>query len=551
MRSRAGSVFRGLLALAAPGWFGLEMVAAAADTSALPSAQSVLSRPVGSVLVQPDGKIVISGGGHIWFSTRETGTFGCLNGTVARFHPDGTLDYKFGCRADLPNYVSVFDTHLAGLPDGRLLMAGIFHSVDGQPRSRLALLSADGKLDPNFIPWREGTNALAVARPYHPAHLRPAALDPSNRIVFPGIKRSPPAGGFRVFEMDDAGRVVGPRFPDWATSKFAAEYLTRLSERGLWLYRPVNWAQSERTEWSKSPQERRFIWEFFQAGDPLSAGDAAEVLKVIFAELPLELCRNAVRLPDGSAILLVQDGDTGRFMHFDTNWLADLTYTNTLRARGYLSLAVQPDGKLLVARGSELHDLATGKGVDVVRVNADGTVDRSFRCETDERVMALAVQPDGKILIGGFFLHVNGVYAPFLARLYPNGSVDQVFQGRFTNIAGVMAHRRLPVTSLAAASSPGVPPSSTSPTAPPLTPGASEVAAISIRITTMTLENGTAVLQFQGTPNQVFILQATESLGSGQWFNVHTNRTDAQGNGALRDPGAKDSAIRFYRVAAP
>jgi uncharacterized delta-60 repeat protein len=534
--------------LVAIGSCGVEIAARANQTAAAATnhfANCALSGPVGSVIVQPDGKIVIAGGGNIFFATTESGTLGCLNGTVARFYPDGSLDYSFGCSASPPNYSSVFDTHLAIRSDGRLLMTGIFHTVDNKPRHELAMLLPDGKLDEGFIPWRGHTNELVQTRSFHPPHFHLATFDANGHTVVPCLKQNPATAELRVYQMDDSGSVLGTLQPDWAGGKFPASLLATLTERGFWLFRPVDWERSEPTEWSLNPPKTRNFLSFFTSGNPLSAGDAAEVLRAIFAEVPLELCRNAVRLPDGGAILLVQDGDTGRFMRFDKDWRPDLSYTNNLRARGYLSLALQKDGKLLVARGSDLWDLAGGNILGAVRLNVDGSIDRSFRCETDERVMCLAVQDDGQILIGGFFGKVNGVAAPWFARLKPDGAVDPSFQQRFTNFTGLTAGRHVPVKKLAAASGPatGATPNS----------GAtvSETPANSILITSLTVTGGTAVMQFQGEPNHVYILQARNALDTGEWFNVTTIRTDANGSGTLRDPGAKDSPIRFYRVAAP
>ena len=536
----------GLTALVVSAWLAIESHATAQTGSATTNVESVctLSGPVGSVLVQPDGKIVMAGGGNISFWMPESGALGCLNCTVARFHPDGALDTGFGCSAAPPSYSSVFDAHLSIRSDGRLLLTGIFNTVDGQPRSRVARLMPNGKLDEEFIPWRDGTNNLWLARPFSPPQFYPAVFDTNGRIAFPAIGRSATNGGMRIFEMDDFGRVLGASTAptNWPYSE---RFLSLLSERGLWLWRPVNWEHAERTEWSLNPPKARYIWEFFQAANPLSAGDAAEVIKVIFAELPLKLCRNAVRLPEGGAILLVREGDMGRFMRFDKNWQADLSYTNSLRARGYLSLALQSDGRLLAARGSDLRDLATGNSPGVVRVNTNGVIDRSFRCDTDECVMCLAVQSDGKILIGGFFHKVNGVEAPFFARLNADGSVDETFQRRFTNFVGLMKGRRVPVTSMAA-----VPRAATASPAVSVQPISSEPAH-TIAIQSLTMVEGTAVLQFMGAPARDYILQACNALDAGEWFNVTTNRTDARGMGMLRDAGAKGSPVRFYRVAAP
>src|SRR2546429_5094236 len=43
-------------------------------------------------------------------------------------------------------------TQLTLQPDGRILIAGVFAGVNGQPRNRLARLNADGSLDTSFFP---------------------------------------------------------------------------------------------------------------------------------------------------------------------------------------------------------------------------------------------------------------------------------------------------------------------------------------------------------------------------------------------------------------
>ncbi len=93
------------------------------------------------------------------------------------------------------------------------------------------------------------------------------------------------------------------------------------------------------------------------------------------------------------------------------------------------SLAVQPDGKILV--GGRFSTLAGQTRVCVGRLNADGTLD-SFSPElsTDNfslRVSSQVLQPDGKIIMGGTFDRVNGVTRSNIARLNPDGTVDTSF----------------------------------------------------------------------------------------------------------------------------
>ncbi|MEO6394019.1 MAG: FG-GAP-like repeat-containing protein [Pyrinomonadaceae bacterium] len=87
--------------------------------------------------------------------------------------------------------------------------------------------------------------------------------------------------------------------------------------------------------------------------------------------------------------------------------------------------ALQPDGKILV--GGVFRTLNGARFGNIARLNADYSVDSSFTAGTNGAVGAIALQPDGKIIIGGAFTAVNGVGQNFLARLMPNGSIDPTF----------------------------------------------------------------------------------------------------------------------------
>jgi uncharacterized delta-60 repeat protein len=96
---------------------------------------------------------------------------------------------------------------------------------------------------------------------------------------------------------------------------------------------------------------------------------------------------------------------------------------------GVTSVVVQPDGKILVGG---FFDTWGGRVVGgIVRLNRDGSRDAGFDAGwgTDGgSVQSIVLQPDGKILVGGFIYRFNGVPAHGIVRLNPDGSVDQAFQ---------------------------------------------------------------------------------------------------------------------------
>ena len=72
-------------------------------------------------------------------------------------------------------------------------------------------------------------------------------------------------------------------------------------------------------------------------------------------------------------------------------------------------------------------DLRYAKSHEWLR--ADGTVDPTFVSpEIDNTVSVLAVQPDGRLVIGGAFLQVDGLSRPRLARLEADGPLDPSYR---------------------------------------------------------------------------------------------------------------------------
>ena len=94
-------------------------------------------------------------------------------------------------------------------------------------------------------------------------------------------------------------------------------------------------------------------------------------------------------------------------------------------------VVVQPDGKVLI--GGDFTTLAPNGGPAVTRghiarVNADGTLDTAFDPNANSFVFAIAVQPDGKILVGGSFTNIGGQTRNSIARLNPDRHARQCLQ---------------------------------------------------------------------------------------------------------------------------
>jgi uncharacterized delta-60 repeat protein len=101
------------------------------------------------------------------------------------------------------------------------------------------------------------------------------------------------------------------------------------------------------------------------------------------------------------------------------------------------SIAVQPDGKILIGGDfTMINRIARGR---IARLNADGTLDETFMnglSGADGTVISIAVQNSGMVLVGGSFNTVNGVSRNGIARLKADGSLDPDFQNGMAGADG-------------------------------------------------------------------------------------------------------------------
>ena len=118
------------------------------DTSFNPG--SGLDTAPKKIVVQADGKILLGG--------NFTGFNGTARIALVRLNTDGSLDTGF---APVFAVNAVVNT-IALRPDGKIYVGGLFSTVNGQTRNRIALLNVDGTLDASFNPTIGTINSIAV-----------------------------------------------------------------------------------------------------------------------------------------------------------------------------------------------------------------------------------------------------------------------------------------------------------------------------------------------------------------------------------------------------
>ena len=141
--------------------------------------------------------------------------------------------------------------------------------------------------------------------------------------------------------------------------------------------------------------------------------------------------------PDGKILVGGLFGDIGnqirrQIARLDaTTGLADSFAANlSPHTTGVPSIAMQADGKVLV--GGDFTTVAPSGGASITRnyiarLETDGRVDQALISPVETVVYATAAQPDGKILIGGLFSTVLGVTRNNIARLNTDGTLDTAF----------------------------------------------------------------------------------------------------------------------------
>ena len=294
---------------------------------------------------QPDGKTVIGG---FFTSVNGTSRFG-----IARLNSDGTNDASFLSAAGAGVNNSVFAVALQ--PDGRIVIGGLFTNVNGMERNGAARLNSDGNLDTSFMAGASGANSALYA----------LALQADGKIVI--------GGAFTSF------------------SGTARNGIARLSASGA--------------------VDTSFLASGSGANNPVRSlgiqSDGKVVLGGAFTLVNDEVRTGIARLNDTGAL----DNAGAGVVRHDVE-----------------AMSVQSDGKIIIG-GSFVNFAGTSRN-RIARLNNDGTLDTSFLATgagANGDVLALAVQADGKIVIGGNFTNVNGTGRNRIARLNTDGSLDTGF----------------------------------------------------------------------------------------------------------------------------
>jgi uncharacterized delta-60 repeat protein len=162
----------------------------------------------------------------------------------------------------------------------------------------------------------------------------------------------------------------------------------------------------------------------FTATNPISQGTVYSILKQSDGKL----------LVGGSFSVSTSSRPTyNNMVRLNIDGSVDATFTNNNPSSAVYAIAQQSDGKVMIGGGFTYLGFTTNSRYYVARLNTDGTLDSTFNAGviTGSAVNAVAVQPDGKVLVGGTFSQFStyGVSRLNMARLLVDGTPDLSYLG--------------------------------------------------------------------------------------------------------------------------
>jgi len=359
----------------------------------------IANNTVYSVLTQPDGKILVGGA----FSTIA----GVSRSGLARLFPDGTLDTTFTNSLQGTVYAMLMQ------PDGKLLLAGSFFTSN-QGKQNVARLNVDGSVDGTFSNSEPANTVFALGlqsdgkvliggqftQVGNSNHYYIARLN-SNGTVDNTFNAGTIAGSMvnAIAVQDDGNILIGGAFQSFTTYGLQRNNLARLTTNGTPDLTYQGTASSQ-------------VQSVFLQDDG----------KSVWGGLFTSLNQN-------------QRGHIGRLNFdgtLDSGFTAPIGANNTVYA-----VTEDTNGNIYVGGAFSTYGGSIREGV--ARAFSDGTLDSSFNNSTNypgPQVRCLAIQADGKVLVGGTFNVFSSVPRTNLVRLYgDNYPAEIVTQPQGRNVA--------------------------------------------------------------------------------------------------------------------
>jgi uncharacterized delta-60 repeat protein len=346
---------------------------------------------VQTIAVQPDGKILIGG----YFFTYVGG--------IIRLNPNGSLDTSFNPGMGVSGSVNV----VAVQSDGKILIGGSFTSYNSVPRGNVARLATTGALDTTFDPG-SGTNGSVEA----------LVIQSDGKVLIGGsFNAYNGTGRNRLARLSTTGALDTTFLNTGAGADSIVDDIVVQSDGNILIGGTfTTYNGTIRNSIARLNPNGSLNTDF----NPGTGANKSVDIIAVQADGKILI---------GGSFNTYNGTGRNRLARLSTTGALDTTFLNLgTGANGRVNtVAVQADGKILIGG-----DFTSYNGTErkyIARLNVDGSLDTSFNpgAGADSSVNAVAVQPDGKILIGGDFTSYNNTTRTRIARLHPNGSLDTTF----------------------------------------------------------------------------------------------------------------------------
>ncbi len=416
------------------------------DTSFTPA---FIRGTVFRIIVQADGKILI--GGSFYVFNGSVSRFG-----IARLNSDGSLDTAFNPGSGPDSLVR----DMVQQPDGRVIIGGDFISVNGISRWGVARLNADGSLDSLF------TSPLTPTPAFTGGGVSAVGLQADGRVILGGSMTmnfgaqyhwvlrlqtngahdptfSSPTMNSNPWELavQPDGKIVLVGFFTTVSSTSRAR-IARLNADGTHDlgFNPGTGASSSALFVRMIANGKILVSGSFASINGTPRGGLAQLnpdgsLDGGFAPngTTLGTVYNVNSLTSGryfagGTFSRISGADRKTLASLDSSGLVDLDFTvESLNLASIRTAIAQPDGRMII--GGFFNRLNGTPTNCVVRLTPAGTVDPTFSSGVSITgfVTKLIAQPDGKFLVIGSSLRINNGISQTIVRLNSDGSHDPSF----------------------------------------------------------------------------------------------------------------------------
>lgn len=326
--------------------------------------------PVNAVARQADGKILIGGG----FTT----VGGASKQYLARLNVDGSLDTAFSARPNAPINRIVIQ------PDGKILIAGTFSAVSSVVRNWIARLHDDGTLDTSFSAVLDGPCfAMAVQTS-------------DNKILAGG------SGYLARFETDGS---LDTTFNRHVTAGDAGAVYDIVVQPDLNILVGGSFTSFDAVSQSN-------IVRLTPTGQPDLAGFASDVGGSV---------RTIALQPNGQVLIggefdTIEGAPASKLARLNSNGTADSSFQPNINGSIINDIILLPSGQLLAAGTANFSKLAFTT-FNLARIESNGDIDTTFNPRPLGDIQEMVIQPDGRLIVVGYFNNINLVARPYIARL--------------------------------------------------------------------------------------------------------------------------------------